>query len=168
MNRPNDVTKRLVFDHRQKENVSKSVILGRRTWVGHACVYVCICVRTSIWRTVLCCHTATWRLAVGACMASIRTITATTRNTRCGVSNCWIQASPCSISRSMSSSAKRRRRARPPLRSSSRPRSVHAGYRTESKPHRRRPWIARCASTGKSTCCLSRAGTSCAARRAPR
>ena len=111
------------------------------------------------------CHMA---LGVGACMASIRTFTATIQNTRCGVATWWIQANPYSISRSTSSSGRRRRRARPSLKISSRPRSVHAGHRTEGNPHRRHPWIARSASTGKSTCCSFHAGTLCAARRAPR
>ena len=111
------------------------------------------------------CHMA---VGVGACMASIRTFTATIQNTRCGAASFWIQASPCSISSNTSSSGRRRRRARPSLKSSSRPRSVHAGHRTESNPHRRHPWIARSASTGKSKCCSSRASTLCAARRAPR
>jgi len=125
-------------------------------------------ISTPMWRTVLHCHTATWRLAVGARMASIRTFTATIQNTRCGVATWWIQANPYSISSNTSSSGRRRRRARPSLKISSRPRSVHAGHRTEGNPHRRHPWIARSASTGKSKCCSSRASTSCAARRAPR
>ena len=110
------------------------------------------------------CHMA---VGVGACMASIRTFTATIQNTRCGAASFWIQASPCSISSNTSSSGRRRRRARL-LMSSSRLRSVHGGHRKESNPHRRHPWIARSASTGKSKCCSSRASTSCAARRAPR
>jgi hypothetical protein len=113
------------------------------------------------------CHMAVggWR---SGRMASIRTSTATTRNTRCGAASYWIPVSPCSISSNTSSSGRRRRRARPSLKSSSRPRSVHAGHRTEGNPHRRHPWIARSASTGKSKCCSSRASILCAVRRVPR